>query len=118
DAAELARPVPLDTRVIEGYNALHLALSLGIGVVVMRLVGIADREPSRRVPMLLLVVGGYVATVLVVGWVSAPIRDVLPWWSIVTANTLAVLAGAVYIARRRPGIVERLLMHRDGINRK
>jgi hypothetical protein len=112
DAAELARPVPLDTRVIEGYNALHLALSLGIGVVVMRLVGIADREPARRPPMLLLVVGGYVATVVVVGWVSAPIRDVLPWWSIAAANTLAVLAGTVYVVRRRPGIVQRLLRAR------
>lgn len=109
DAAELARPVPLDTRVIEGYNALHLALSLGIGIVVMRLVGIADREPSRRVPMLLLIVGGYVATVLVVGWASAPIRDVLPWWSIAASNAVAAAAGAVYLERQRSGIVRRLL---------
>jgi hypothetical protein len=113
DAAELARPVPLDTRVIEGYNALHLGFSLAIGAIVMRFVGVAERDPSRRAPMLLLVVGGYLATIVTVGWLSAPIRDVLPWWSIAAANTLAVVAGTVYVVRRRPGIVQRLLRARN-----
>jgi hypothetical protein len=109
DAAQLAVPIPLDTRVIEGYNAVHLALSLGIGATVMWLVGRADRDRAHRPLMLLLVVGGYVATIAAVAWVSAPIRDVLPLWSIVAANTLAVSAGAGYIEHRRPGIIRRLL---------
>ncbi len=109
DAAQLAQPVPLDPGLIEGYNALHLVLSLGIGAVVMWLVGQADRDAARRPLLLLLVVGGYVATIASVAWVSAPIRDVLPLWSIVAANTLAVAAGAGYVAHRRPGIIQRLL---------
>lgn len=109
DAARPAGAVPLDTRLIEGYNALHLALSLGIGAVVMWLVGRADRDAAHRPLFLFLVVGGYVATIATVAWVSAPIRDVLPLWTIIAANTLAVAAGAAYVAHRRPGIIRRLL---------
>jgi hypothetical protein len=30
---------------------------------------------------------------------------VLPWWSIVVANAWAVVAGASFLSRQRPGVV-------------
>jgi hypothetical protein len=109
DPAVLQLPVRLDLPAILLYNGLHLFLSLLIGLVVMRFVGQAERRPSRAGWMLLLIVAGFVVTILAVGWLSTPIRPVLPWWSIVVANSVAVLMAAIYIMKRRPGVVGRLI---------
>lgn len=109
DAAVLQFPVPLDRTAIMLYNGLHLVTSLAIGSVVVRLVSRAERHPAQAWPMFLLIVAGYVATVLAVGLLSRPIRVVLPWWSIAVANASAVVAGAWYLVRRRPGVVSRVV---------
>jgi hypothetical protein len=36
-------------------------------------------------------------------------RALLPWWSIVVANTAAVLVVAGYLLKRHPGIGSRML---------
>jgi hypothetical protein len=109
DPAVLQHPVRLDLPAIFLYNGLHLLLSLLIGLVVMRFVGHAERNPSRAGLMLLLIVSGFVVTILGVGWLSTPIRAVLPWWSIVVANSAAVVTAAVYVMKRRPGVLGRLV---------
>jgi hypothetical protein len=107
DASILMGPVPLDPGAIFLYNALHLVLSLAIGLTVVRLVAQAERHPSQAGLMLLLIVTGFVVTILVVYWLSETIRPVLPWWSIVVANALAVLVSAWYLLRRNPGLRRR-----------
>jgi len=102
-------PIPLDLTAIFWYNALHLALSLAIGLFVTRLVGQAEDNPSQRGVILFVVVAGFVATVYGVGVLSTPIRSVLPWWSIVVANALATALAALYLVRRRPGLLSRLM---------
>jgi hypothetical protein len=109
DPGILYTPQPLDLAAVFFYNGLHLAVSLAIGLVVMRFVGRAERQPALAWPMLLLIVTGFVLTILGVGALSASIRPVLPWWSIVVANTLAVALAAVYMMRRRPGVLGRLV---------
>jgi hypothetical protein len=91
------------------YNAFHLAVALAIGIVVMWLVDRAYRAPDRLGAVRFVLVGGFVVTVLFVGWWSAPIRPVLPWWSIVTANVLAVAAAGLWILRRHPRTARRVL---------
>lgn len=109
DPGVLYTPMALDFTAVFLYNGLHLLLSLAIGLVVMRFVGLAEGRPALAWPMLLLIVAGFVVTIVGVGMLSTPIRPVLPWWSIVVANTLAVALAAVYVMRRRPGVLGRLV---------
>jgi hypothetical protein len=108
DPAVLQFPVPLDWGAIIRYDALHLALSLCIGVFVTWLVDGADRHPERAMPILAAVAAGGVITVLVVGNLTEAMRPVLPWWSIVVANVLAALLAGAYLLFMRPGLRPRL----------
>ena len=40
-----------------------------------------------------------VMTIIAVGVLTAPFRDLLPWWSIIVANALAVLLAVIAIMR-------------------
>ena len=108
DPAILQLPVKPDPRVIMLYNLMHLVISLAIGLVVTGLVGYAERHPSRSRPVIAVIVAGFFVTVAAVGALTAPFRPLLPWWSIVLANALAVLCAASYLVRRRRGVWRRL----------
>lgn len=102
DPAILMLPVQLDLGAIALYNGLHLVLALAIGLTVTRLVAQTDRQPSQTLPVLFVIVAGFVVTIFAVGYLTAPMRPVLPWWSIVLANTLSVLLAGGYLLRRHP----------------
>lgn len=108
DPSILMLPVRPDPSAILQYNALHLLISLAIGLVVTGLVGYAERHPSRARLVALVIVGGFLVTVLAVNALVAPIRPLVPWWSIVAANVVAVVLAGLYLMRRRPGIARRL----------
>ena len=108
DPGILQLPIPVDAMAIFWYNALHLVLSLGIGLVVVRLVAQAEWHPSQARAMLFTIVGGFVATILAVGILTEPMRALLPWWSIVVANVVAVWVAGSYLLRAHPGIWRRL----------
>jgi hypothetical protein len=108
DPGVLQFPLALDLPAIFAYNALHLVLSLAIGLVVARLLAEAERQPARAPLMLLVVVAGFVVTIVVVGYLTAPIRPLLPGWSIVVANVLAVVAAGAYLLRKHRGLSGRL----------
>lgn len=84
-------------------------LSLTIGLMVTRLVVQAERQPSQAFPVLLVIVAGFVVTIFGVGFLTGPMGPVLPWWSIVVANTLAVLVAASYLLHRHPGLWRRFI---------
>ena len=109
DPAILQLPVPLDLAAIFWYNALHLVLSLAIGLIVVRLVAQAERHPSQAQVVLFVIVAGFVVTILAVGLLTTSMRPVLPWWSIVVANSLAVFVAGLYVLRKHPGIWHRLV---------
>ncbi len=109
DPAVLQLPVALDPTAIFWYNALHLVLSLAIGLTVVRLVAQAERRPSQAQLVLATIVAGFVVTILAVGFLTSPMRQVLPWWSIVVANSLAVALAGLYLLRKHPGIWHRLV---------
>lgn len=104
DPSVLQLPVALDMTAIFLYNAFHLAASLVIGQVVLALTGLAERQPARSLVALGVIVAGFVVTIVGVGILSGPMRAVLPWWSIVVANSAAVVLSAAYLLRRRPGV--------------
>jgi hypothetical protein len=103
DSALLQFPVQPSLTAILWYNGAHLVVSLAIGLFVVWLLSLAGGSRSRARIVQLVIVGGYVCTILAVGVLSRTIRPVLPWWSIVLVNSLAVLlAGSYLIIRRRP----------------
>ena len=104
DPSVLQLPIALDVTAIFLYNAFHLAASLVIGQVVLALTAMAERERSRSLAAFGVIVAGFVVTIVAVGLVSGPMRAVLPWWSIVVANSAAVVLSAAYLLRRRPGV--------------
>lgn len=105
---------PIQLSAVLLFNALHLVVSIVIGVVVVILVGYAEREHRQAYTVLLALVTGYAVTVAGIGWLSADFRDVLPWTSIILANALAVGAGAAYVAWQRPGVIERMIPSTPG----
>ena len=109
DPAVLQFPVALDFPAAFWYNAVHLAMSLGIGLVVMGLVEQAEREPDQAHMVSAIIVGGFIATIGGVGLVTEPIRALVPWWSVVTANVIATAGGAAYLTVKRPGIWRRMM---------
>ena len=112
DASVLQFPVELDSGAILAYNALHLSLALGIGLVVASLVSFGDRTPQRRRSVRIVIATGFLVTVAIVGLLTAPIRPVLPWWSIVVANAVSTFFAALYLLDRRPGLWRRWLLRR------
>lgn len=105
DPAVLQLPVQYDTAAMLSYNAVHLVISLAIGLVVASLVAWAERRPSQALVALSIIAGGFIVTILAVGYLTSGMRELLPWWSIVLANTLAVLVAGWYFLERHPGIL-------------
>ncbi len=107
DPAVLMFPLERDLTAILLYNAFHLLVSLGIGVLVVSLVAHAERHPPQALLVLIMIVAGGVLTIFAVGYLTGPVRPLLPWWSIVVANGLAALLAGLYLIRRRPGLRQR-----------
>lgn len=108
DPAVLGLPMQLDVTAIVWYSGLHLLISLAIGLIVTGLVEQAERQPSQAPMVVSIIVAGFVVTIVAVGLLTTPIRPLLPWWSIVVANALAVLLAGGYLLHKRPGTWRRL----------
>jgi hypothetical protein len=108
DSAVLGLPIQPDGMAILWYNGLHLLISLIIGLIVTGLVELSERRPSQARIVLLTIVAGFVVTIAAVGALTSPIRPLLPWWSVVLANALAVLLAGKYLLWKRPGTWRRL----------
>ena len=109
DPSVLQRAIPLDLTAIFWYNALHLVFSLTIGLVVVRLLTEAVQRPGRARGVLVILVAGFLVTVLAVAQLTEPIRGLLPFWSIVLANALAVFVVGRFLVKKHPGIWRTLM---------
>lgn len=108
DPAVLQLPLQYDTSAMLSYNAVHLFVSLAIGLIVASLVAMAERRPSQALVPLAIIVGGFIVTIVAVGYLTNAVRELLPWWSIVVANSLAVLVAGWYFLERHPGLLHTL----------
>ena len=113
DPGVLYFPLDLDRAAMFSYNALHLAVAIAIGLIVVSLVAVGEAEHARRRAVRFVLIGGFVVTIGAVGYLTSDMRPLLPWWSIVAANSLAVLFAGAYLLRRRPGLWRRQALLRS-----
>ncbi len=104
DPAILQLPIAADTGAMIAYNFLHLFLSLAVGLFVAWLVTRVEKRPGLRYPVLGILIGGYVGTIAVVTMFAGEVSQLLPWWTIVTVNTLAALGGGAILLKAHPGL--------------
>ncbi len=109
DPAVLQFPMAPDLTAVALYSVVHIAASLAIGLAVVWLVERAARAPARDALTLAVIVAGFAVTVIAIRFLAAPIRELLPTWSVVTANALATLCAGSYLLATRPGLWRRLL---------
>ena len=108
DPSALAAPVATDLTAVLLYSALHLVVSLAIGLVVAWLVAQLEGPPEQARLAAMVLLAGFFVTVFGIGMVSSPVKDLLPWWSVVLANVLSVLIAGSWLLRRHPGLLRRL----------
>lgn len=109
DPAVLQLPARIDMVATFFYNALHLGVSLAIGLVIAYLLTRAERSPGSARMSLAVIVAGFFITVAVVGVLTASFRPLLPWWSIVGANAAAVCVAGGILIWRRPKVLTVIL---------
>ena len=108
DPAVLQLPMPLDLGAMAAYNFLHLFSSLGVGLFVAWLVDLVEENPRRGYAAALVMLAGYVITVVGVALFARDVAPLLPLWTVVTVNTLAALGGGIYLWSVHPGLWERV----------
>lgn len=113
DPAVLAGPIQLDVTAIALYNVFHLLAALAVGLIVTALVERVERRPEQAPTVLIVVVAGFVVTIVGVGLLTVEMRPVLPLWSIVACNSVAVIVAGLYLLSRRPGAWDLLVPVRD-----
>lgn len=94
-------PEPLTWAVV-AYTLLHFGLFVVLGIVTAKMVHLALREGIWRFALLMLFV---VFEVFFYGLVEMGLtatRGFFPFWSILSANTLAAAAMGLYFYRRHP----------------
>lgn len=110
DPSVLATPVAIDLSAVVLYTILHLVVALVIGQVVAWLVAQIEGPPSQTQLAILVIVAGFFVTIFGIGMVSSPIKALLPWWSVVVANALAVAVAGAYLLGRHRGLARRLML--------
>ena len=109
DPLAMAEPAALDLEAIFWYNIFHLVTALIIGLLVISFVDLTDRKPSQGQFILFTLFLGFVITVVVVSFLTSPISDFLPWWSVIIANSISVVCSSYYLFKKHPGIGPHLL---------
>lgn len=97
-------PAVIHWGAVAGYTVVHLAVFVLFGIVVAKLVDLAEREGVFRFALLMLFV---VFEVFFYGLVQvglAATRGLFPFWSVLAANTLAALVMGGWFYRRHPGL--------------
>lgn len=108
DPAVLGLPAQIDVAAAGLYTGLHVLVSLLIGLIVVGLLVRAERRPPQARLVLLTIVAGFFVTIIAVGLLTGPIRPLLPMWSVIVANALAVVVAGAYLLRKHPGTWRRL----------
>lgn len=108
DPSVLATPIAINLTAVLLYTALHLVIALAIGLFVSWLASHLEGPPREVRLAALLIAAGFFVTIFGIGMVSSPIKELLPWWSVVLANGLAVVVAGAYVLSKHPALRQRL----------
>jgi hypothetical protein len=93
-----------DFTAVIAYTAVHFVAFLVFGFVVVALVRWATREPVVRYALLQLLLAFEVFAYGLLWAASEATRDLFPFWTVFSANTLAILAMGAYLWHRHPAV--------------
>ena len=110
DPSVLATPIAIDLAAVVLYTVLHLVVALLVGLVVAWLAAQLEGPPAQTRLAILVIVAGFFVTIFGIGMVSSSIKMLLPWWSVVLANALAVVVAGAYLLDRHPGLTRHLML--------
>ncbi len=86
------------------YTVVHFVLFALLGMVVAKLVHLSVRSPFWRYGLLALFVVFEFSFYSLMFLLFAATREIFPFWSVLTANTLAAIAMGIYFWRTHPAL--------------
>ncbi|HET7600459.1 MAG TPA: hypothetical protein VFK09_09210 [Gemmatimonadales bacterium] len=93
-----------DFSAVVAYTAVHVAAFLAFGFVLVALVRWAAREPVVRYALLQLLLVFELFVYGLLSLASEATRELFPFWTVFTANTLAIVAMGAYLWYRHPAV--------------
>ena len=102
----LTTPVitPPDTGAVIAYTLLHIGAFVLFGIAVTQLVHFAMSSPLARFGLMIVAVCFEVFFLIMTFAVFKGTSSLFPWWSVLAANTLSLLAMGLYLKRSHPGL--------------
>ncbi len=102
------KPNPVITPVQMGpvvaYTLLHVGAFIGFGIAITHLVHLAMYSPLVRFALMIVAVVFELFFFMVTYALFTGTSNHFPWWSVLGANTLSLLAMSFYLMRRHPGL--------------
>ncbi len=95
---------PAQTGPLVAYTLLHIGLFVLFGIVVTELVHLAMTSGLARFALMILAVVFEVFFFAVTYTLSEATRNLFPWWSVLAANSLALICMSWYLARNHPAL--------------
>jgi hypothetical protein len=102
----LTTPVvtPPDAGAVIAYTLLHVGAFVLFGIAVTQLVHFAMSSPLARFGLMIVAVCFEVFFLIMTFAVFKGTSSLFPWWSVLAANTLSLLAMGLYLKRSHPGL--------------
>jgi hypothetical protein len=98
----------LDLAAIVAYTAVHFIAFIALGLVVATLMRLATDQPYFRIAIVILLVTFEFFFAFFMLMLSEITAQAFPFWAVLTANGLAILAMGVYFYRRHPALIAAL----------
>ena len=95
---------PPDTSAVIAYTLLHIGAFVLFGIAVTQLVHLAMSSPLARFGLMMVAVCFEVFFLIMIYAVFHATSYLFPWWSVLAANTLALVAMGLYLKRSHPGL--------------
>jgi hypothetical protein len=95
---------PFETGPVVAYTLLHFGVFALFGVLVTHMVHLAMYSPLARFALMMLAVVFELFFFVVTFALFTGTSSLFPWWSVLAANTLSLIAMGLYLRSRHPGL--------------
>jgi hypothetical protein len=89
---------------VVSYTLLHLGAFVLFGIMLTQLVHLAMSSPLARFGLMIVAVVFEVFFLIITYAVFNLTSSLFPWWSVLAANSLSLLAMGFYLQRSHPGL--------------